>query len=77
MRKTTTIYSLFVIGKLCTVNALCSPTNFDITDTAILSATAEFLYSNGINTIDDAKNYGHLNTAVTNSVNRSALKESI
>lgn len=68
-------FSLFIIIKLCTVSALCSSRLCDYPE--ILNATAKFLYSGGINTKHDAKNYARLNEAVAGDVTaKKALEES-
>lgn len=66
---------LFIIVKLCTVSALCSSALSE--DPLIYSVTAEFLYSDGISTKNDAKNYGRLNEAAAgNAKAKQALEKS-
>lgn len=74
MKKTNTFLFVLIIVKLCTVSALCSSGLFD--DSFIYDTTAKFLYSDGINTKDDAKNYARLNAAVAHKKGKEALEES-
>ena len=75
MKRTSIALSLIIIIKLCTVSALCSSRSCD--DPYILDSTAKFLYSGGINTKHDAKNYARLNEAVAgDGIAKKALEES-
>lgn len=79
---------LFIIIKLCTASALYASTMFDdpsplvktlelSNNPLIYDALAGFLYSDGISTKNDAKNYARLNEAAAgNTVARQALEGS-